>query len=83
MDYYLVEININFSWNRQLQTLLIIFTLPPQTSFLLYKWGLEGYSFTRSYFHDALKIHQTISNSNQTINKTLYLMKIDKSGPKN
>ena len=32
---------------------------------------------------EPLKIHQTISNSNQTIHKTLYLMKMDKSGPKN
>ena len=29
---------------------------------------------------EPLKIHQTISNSNQTI--PLYLIKIDKSGPK-
>ena len=26
---------------------------------------------------EPLKIHQTISNSNQTIHKTLYLMKMD------
>ena len=32
---------------------------------------------------EPLKIHQTISNSNQTIHETLYLMKMDKSGPKN
>ena len=32
---------------------------------------------------EPLKIHQTISNSNQTIHKTLYLMKMDKLGPKN
>ena len=32
---------------------------------------------------EPLNIHQTISNSNQTIHKTLYLMKMDKSGPKN
>ena len=32
---------------------------------------------------ELLKIHQTISNSNQKIHKTLYLMKMDKSGPKN
>ena len=32
---------------------------------------------------EPLKIHQTKSNSNQTIHKTLYLMKMDKSGPKN
>ena len=30
-----------------------------------------------------LKIHQTISNINQTIHKTSYLMKMDKSDPKN
>ena len=41
---------------------------------------------TFGLFHqpfEPLKIHQTISNSNQTIHKTLYLMKMDKSGPKN
>ena len=43
----------------------------------LWKTGLFHQSF------EPLKIHQTISNSNQTIHKTLYLMKIDKSGPKN
>ena len=32
---------------------------------------------------ELLKIHQTISNRNQTIQKTLYLMKMDKAGPKN
>ena len=32
---------------------------------------------------EPLNSHQTISNSNQTIHKTLYLMKMDKSGPKN
>ena len=32
---------------------------------------------------EPLKILQTISNSNQTIHKTVYLMKMDKSGPKN
>ena len=55
MDYYLVEININYAWNPQLHTLLIIFTLPPQTLFLLYKWGFEGVSFTRSCFHEYPK----------------------------
>ena len=43
-------------------------------------------SFTCSLFHqrfEPLKTHQTISNSNHTIHKTLYLMKMDKSGPKN
>ena len=52
MDWYLIEININYSWGPQLHTLLIIFTSPPQTSFLLYKWRFEGVSFTRSCFHD-------------------------------
>ena len=33
----MVEININYSYNPQLHTLLIIFTLPHQTPFLLYK----------------------------------------------
>ena len=40
----------------------------------------------KGLFHqlfEPLKIHQTISNSNQTIHKTLYLMKMDKLGPKN
>ena len=32
---------------------------------------------------ESLKIHQTISNSNQTIHKPLNLMKMHKSGPKN
>ena len=32
---------------------------------------------------ELLKINQTISNSNQTIHKTLYLTKMDKSGPRN
>ena len=32
---------------------------------------------------EPLKIHQTILNSNQTIHKTSYLMKMDKSDPKN
>ena len=38
-----------------------------------------------SFHHrfEPLNIHQTISNSNQTIHKTLYLMKMDNSGPKN
>ena len=43
----------------------------------LWKTGLFHQLF------EPLKIDQTISNSNQTIHKTLYLMKIDKSGPKN
>ena len=33
-----------------------IFTLPPQTPFLLDKLGFEGVSFTRSCFHDALAL---------------------------
>ena len=32
---------------------------------------------------EPLKIHQTTFNSNQTIHKTLYLVKMDKSGSKN
>ena len=43
----------------------------------LWKTGLFHQLF------EPLTIHQTISNSNQTIHKTLYLMKMDKSGPKN
>ena len=43
----------------------------------LWKTGLFHQRF------ESLKIHQTISNSNQTIHKTLFLMKMDKSGPKN
>ena len=43
----------------------------------LWKTGLFHQLF------EPLKIHQTISNSNQAIHKTLYLMKMDKSGPKN
>ena len=42
----------------------------------------EKQVFFSSLF-EPLKIHQTISNSNQTIHKTLYLMKMDKAGPKN
>ena len=56
----MVEININCSWNPQLHTLLIIFTLPPQTPFLLYKWGFEAVSFTRNCFHDDLQAHYQI-----------------------
>ena len=43
----------------------------------LWKTGLFHQLF------EPLKIHQTILNSNQTIHKTLYLMKMDKLGPKN
>ena len=32
---------------------------------------------------EPLKIHQTTSNGNQTIHQTLYVLKMDKSGPKN
>ena len=54
MDKYLVEISIIYSWYPQLHTFFIIFTLPSQTPFLLYKGGggVEGVSFTRSCFHD-------------------------------
>ena len=52
MDEYLVEININYPLNPKLHTLLIIFTLPPQTPILLYKWGFERVSFKRSCFRD-------------------------------
>ena len=37
------------------QVIVFFFTLPPQTPFLLYKWGFERVSFTRSCFHDAKK----------------------------
>ena len=46
------------------------------------KTTLDSFGLFHQCF-EPLKIHQTILNSNQTIHKTLYLMKMDKSGPKN
>ena len=46
------------------------------------KTTMDSFGLFHQLF-EPLKIHQTISNSNQTIHKTLYLMKVDKSGPKN
>ena len=45
-------------------------------------WSMDSFGLFHQLF-EPLKIHQTISNCNQTIHKTLYLMKMDKSGPKN
>ena len=49
---------------------------------LVNKTTMDSFGLFHQHF-EPLKIHQTISNSNQTIHKTLYLMKMDKSGPKN
>ena len=46
------------------------------------KTTMDSFSLFHQLF-EPLKIHRTILNSNQTIHKTLYLMKMDKSGPKN
>ena len=46
------------------------------------KTTMDSFDLFHQLF-EPLKIHQTISNSNQTIHKTLYLMKVDKLGPKN
>ena len=46
------------------------------------KTTMDSFGLFHQLF-ETLKIHHTISNSNQTIHKTLYLMKMDKSGPKN
>ena len=46
------------------------------------KTTMHSFGFFHQFF-EPLKIHQTISNSNQTIHKTLYLMKMDKSCTKN
>ena len=46
------------------------------------KTTMDSFGLIHQCF-EPLKIHQTISNSNQTIHKILYLMKMDKSGPKN
>ena len=46
------------------------------------KTTMDLFGLFRQLF-EPLKIHQTISNSNQTIHKTLYLMIMDKSGAKN
>ena len=56
MYLYLVEINIYYSWNPQLHTLLIIFILPPQTPFLLYNWRFEGVSFHDAYANKTYEI---------------------------
>ena len=42
MDYYLIEININYACNPQLHTLLIIFTLPLKLPFYYIHGGLKG-----------------------------------------
>ena len=52
----------------------------------LYKTGLFHQLFEPLKIHqlfEPLKIHQTLSNGNNTFHKTLYLMKMDKSGPRN
>ena len=46
------------------------------------KTTMDSFGLFHQLF-EPLEIHQTISNSNQTIHKTLYLIKMDKSGPKN
>ena len=46
------------------------------------KTTMDSFDLFHQLF-EPLKIHQTISNSDQTIHKALYLMKMDKSGPKN
>ena len=43
---------------------------------------MDSFGLFHQHF-EPLKIHQTISNSNQTIHKTLYLTKMDKLAPKN
>ena len=47
------------------------------------KTTMDSFGLFHQHF-EPFKIHQTISNSNQTIHKTLYLMKMDiiKLGPK-
>ena len=45
------------------------------------KTTMDSFGLLHQHF-EPLLIHQTISNSNQTIHKTLYLIKMDKSGPK-
>ena len=46
------------------------------------KTTIDSFGLFHQLF-EPLKIHQTTSNNNQTIHKTLYLMKMDKLGPKN
>ena len=46
------------------------------------KTTMDSFGLFHQLF-ELLKIHQTLLNSNQTIDKTLYLTKMDKSGPKN
>ena len=66
------QITIKNYWLAINQMNLLLFCLQK-----LWKIGLFHQLF------EPLKIHQTISNSNQTIHKTLYLMRMDKSGSKN
>ena len=46
------------------------------------KTTMDSFGLFHQLF-ESLKVPQTLSNSNQTIHKTLYLIKMDKSDPKN
>ena len=53
MDKYLVEFNINYSWNPQLHTLLIFLLYPLKTPFYYISGGLKG-----SVSHGAVSMMQ-------------------------